>query len=44
MAAAGIRGSVALIDRATRKLERTLVGPGLPVWSAAFLPDCGNAA
>jgi cytochrome c len=39
IAAAGIRGSVALIDRASRKLERTLVGPGLPVWSAAFFPD-----
>jgi cytochrome c len=39
VAAAGIRGSVAIIDRATRKVERTLVGPGLPVWSVAFLPD-----
>jgi cytochrome c len=39
MAAAGIRGSVAIIDRAGRKLARTLVGPGLPVWSVAFLPD-----
>jgi cytochrome c len=39
VAAAGIRGSVAIIDRAARKLERTLVGPGLPVWAAAFLPD-----
>jgi cytochrome c len=39
IAAAGIRGSVAIIDRASRKLLRTLVGPGLPVWSLAFLPD-----
>jgi cytochrome c len=39
IAAAGIRGSVAIIDRGARKLERTLVGPGLPVWSAAFFPD-----
>jgi cytochrome c len=39
VAAAGIRGSVAIIDRATRNLERTLVGPGLPVWSVAFFPD-----
>src|SRR5712692_5667762 len=39
IAAAGIRGSVAIIDRRARKLERTLVGPGLPVWSAAFFPD-----
>jgi cytochrome c len=39
VAAAGIRGSVAVIERATRQVQRTLVGPGLPVWSAAFLPD-----
>jgi len=39
IAAAGIRGSVAIIDRAARKLERTLIGPGLPVWSIAFFPD-----
>jgi cytochrome c len=39
VAAAGIRGSVAIIDRKDRKVLRTLVGPGLPVWSVAFLPD-----
>jgi cytochrome c len=39
VAAASIGGSVALIDRKTRGLARTLVGPGLPVWSVAFLPD-----
>ncbi len=39
MAAAGIGGSVAVIDRKTRDVARTLVGPGLPVWSVAFLPD-----
>ncbi len=39
VAAAGIRGSVAIIERKTRKLEHTLVGPGLPVWSVAFFPD-----
>jgi cytochrome c len=39
IAAAGIRGSVAIIDRRERKLVRTLVGPGLPVWSAVFFPD-----
>src|SRR5438132_4095894 len=39
IAAAGIRGSVAIIDRAARTLERTLVGPGLPVWSVVFFPD-----
>jgi cytochrome c len=39
IAAAGIRGSVAVIDRSERKLVRTLVGPGLPVWSVAFFAD-----
>ena len=39
VAAAGIGGAVAVIDRKTRVLLRTLVGPGLPVWSVAFLPD-----
>ena len=39
VAAAGIRGSVSIIDRKARTIERTLVGPGLPVWSAAFFPD-----
>ena len=38
-AGAGVRGSVAIIERASRTLTRTLVGPGLPVWSVAFLPD-----
>jgi cytochrome c len=38
-AAASIGGSVAVIDRKARTLARTLVGPGLPVWSVAFLPD-----
>lgn len=39
VAAAGIRGSVVIIERNTRKLMHTLVGPGLPVWSLAFFPD-----
>ena len=39
LAAAGIGGTVALIDRKARTLTRTLVGPGLPVWSVAFMPD-----
>jgi cytochrome c len=39
VAAAGIRGSVAIIDRKRRTVVRTLIGPGLPVWSAVFLPD-----
>lgn len=38
IAAAGIRGSVALVNLAARSVERVLVGPGLPVWSAAFRP------
>src|SRR5206468_6930774 len=39
VAAAGVRGSVAVVERKDRKLARTLVGPGLPVWSVVFLPD-----
>lgn len=39
VAGAGIRGSVGIVERATRNLARTLVGPGLPVWSLAFAPD-----
>jgi len=38
-AAASIGGSVAIIDCNARALVHTLVGPGLPVWSVAFLPD-----
>jgi cytochrome c len=39
VAASSIRGAVAIIDHAGGKLERTLVGPGMPAWSVAFLPD-----
>jgi cytochrome c len=39
VAAAGIGGAVALIDRSRRELAKNLVGPGLPVWSVAFMPD-----
>lgn len=39
VAAASVGGSVAVIDRKARALARTLVGPGLPVWSVAFMPD-----
>jgi cytochrome c len=39
VAAAGIRGSVAIVARATRQVQHVLVGPGLPVWSVAFMPD-----
>jgi len=38
VAAAGIRGSVAIINQSARALARTLVGPGLPVWSVTFIP------
>lgn len=38
VAAAGIGGTVAIIDRKSRNLLRTLV-VGLPVWSVAFLAD-----
>ncbi|HXW41091.1 MAG TPA: c-type cytochrome [Xanthobacteraceae bacterium] len=39
LAAGSVGGSVAIIDRGARKVVRTLIGPELPVWSAAFLPD-----
>jgi cytochrome c len=39
IAAGGLRGQVALIDRKARSIRATLVGPGMPVWSLAFLPD-----
>jgi len=38
IAAASI-GRVAIIDRKTRTLGHVLNGPGMPVWSVAFLPD-----
>ncbi|MGB6395700.1 MAG: c-type cytochrome [Bradyrhizobium sp.] len=39
VAAAGIGGVVAVIDRKARSIVRTLVDPGSPVWSVAFLRD-----
>lgn len=39
VAAAGIGGNVAVIDRHARSIARTLIDPGSPVWSVAFLPD-----
>lgn len=39
IAAASIRGSVAVIDRQTHAIVHMLAGPGLPVWSVAFLPN-----
>ena len=39
IAAAGIDGSVAIVERKARRVLRTLAGLGAPVWSVAFLPD-----
>ena len=39
VAAAAIAGSVAIIERKDRMIARTLIGPGLPVWTVAFMPD-----
>jgi cytochrome c len=39
VAAASVRGSVAVIERTPRKVARTLIGPGMPVWSVAFFPN-----
>jgi cytochrome c len=39
VAAAGINGAVALIDRKARSIERILTCSGAPVWAVAFLPD-----
>jgi cytochrome c len=44
LAAAGMNGAVAVIDRKTRGMLHTLVGPSTPVWSVAFLPDGGTLA
>jgi cytochrome c len=39
VAASSIRGAIAVVEHDTFKVARTLVGPGLPAWSVAFLPD-----
>jgi cytochrome c len=39
IAASSIGGPTEIIDRKKRTLLRSLVGPGLPTWSAAFMPD-----
>ena len=39
IAASSIKGAVAIIDAASRRVEKTLVGPGLPAWSVLFLAD-----
>jgi cytochrome c len=39
VAAAGLKGGIAIIDRASRQITARLVGPGLPVWSLTFNTD-----
>ena len=39
IAAAGITGAIALIDRKLRSVLRRLAGSGVPVWALAFFPD-----
>jgi cytochrome c len=39
IAAAGLRGAVALIDTRMTRVTRRIDGPGLPVWSVAFGAD-----
>src|SRR5262245_16063346 len=39
VAGSSIKGAVAIIDTASRTVEKTLVGPGLPAWSVMFLAD-----
>src|SRR5207237_10352421 len=39
LAAASVTGTVAIIDRLTHTVVRTLEGRGTPVWAVAFLPD-----
>jgi len=39
LAAAGLQGAIAVLDARTLAPVRSLVGPGQPVWSLAFLPD-----
>jgi cytochrome c len=39
VAAAGVDGTIAIVDFKARSLLRVLIGSGQPVWAAAFLPD-----
>jgi cytochrome c len=39
IAASSVNGGIAVIDARERRQLQTLVGPGLPAWSIAFLPD-----
>lgn len=42
IAAAGVNGAVALIDRKTLSVRRTLAVSGAAVWAVAFTPDGGT--
>ncbi|MEK9281848.1 MULTISPECIES: c-type cytochrome [unclassified Bradyrhizobium] len=42
IAAAGIGGTVAIVERKSRSVLRTLVGPESPVWSVVFLHDAAT--
>ncbi|MGY8709444.1 c-type cytochrome [Bradyrhizobium sp. 18BD] len=42
IAAAGIDGTVTIVERKSRSVLRTLVVPGSPVWSLAFLHDAAT--
>ncbi len=39
IAVAGLKGGIAVIERASRRIIQRLTGPGLPVWSMAFAGD-----
>ncbi|MET4329720.1 cytochrome c [Bradyrhizobium sp. i1.15.2] len=42
IAAAGIDGTVAIVQRKPRRVLRTLVGPVFPIWSVVFLHDAAT--
>ncbi|MBC8129518.1 MAG: hypothetical protein H7Y08_04255 [Rhizobiaceae bacterium] len=42
IAASGLRGAVQILDARTLERLRTLVGPGMPVWSLAFVPGTSD--
>ena len=42
IAAAGIGGTVVIVERKSRSVLRTLVGPSFPVWSVVFLHDAAT--
>ena len=39
IASSSVNGGIAIVDARERRQVQTLVGPGLPAWSIAFLPD-----